>query len=443
MAPRIKNISADELQRLFRAPEIQKPGFTVSDAINLQNALELRRQNDLTQKQKVAEIERKIAEEQAKAQQASDIAKGLTKPQTQQLSTLQQTAAPIQPGEARPLFGPQAQAADTQKQQQIADLQQEIQSVTAAVKTSPEVGAKQILGGGQDELSGRDVQQFQLVSPTGERQLINFVETVGGGKGAMFDAISGAPISEEDRQNLSKQGFKLSRATPQLREDAAGNLIVVDPNIGQRNVEIGTGAAPIPLDKLGTVADLNDPLVPKTDRAQIIKELNDTKNDPIVRNALKLLPVADNVERFLKEDNKVALDRLGGLTQKIIATDSGNLAAWEQRDPNARAIIDRIKQWATMNTQGLLLNTTKEEMVNAMQIMRENVAENMNRVADITADNLIGLYPQLNRQAMLEKMGITKQATKLQQKRSITPESVQQLSDEELDAQIRALQGQQ
>ena len=66
MAPRIKNISADEFRRLFQAPEIASPGLTVSDAINLQNALEARRSNQLKERQNIAAIERRIADEDAK-----------------------------------------------------------------------------------------------------------------------------------------------------------------------------------------------------------------------------------------------------------------------------------------------------------------------------------------------------------------------------------------
>lgn len=74
MAPRIKNISPDEFKRLFQAPEIQQPGFSVSDAINLQNALEARRKNDLSEQEKIAKIERAIAEEEARAKDVETLA---------------------------------------------------------------------------------------------------------------------------------------------------------------------------------------------------------------------------------------------------------------------------------------------------------------------------------------------------------------------------------
>lgn len=265
------------------------------------------------------------------------------------------------------------------------------------------------------DLRGRDIQQFFLVSPTGERRLVSFVETAGGGAGELFDATTGTPISEQERQELGQRGFQLSRATPQLRTDAAGNIMAIDPNIGRRDIEIQAGATPIPEEKIGTVKEINHPLIPPADRKFIAKELSDTKNDPVIRSGLKMLPTLDNVEKFLQEDNKVALDRLGGLTQKLVAQDSGNLAAWEQRDPGSRQLIARLKQWANMNLQGLLANTNKEEMVRVLQITRENIAENVERIADITLDNLTGLFPQLNREAFEKKLGVKKLASELKE----------------------------
>lgn len=69
MAPRIKNITPDEFRRIFQAPEIRTPGFSVADAIALNQAIEARRSNDEKQKLRMAQIERRIAEEEAKAQQ--------------------------------------------------------------------------------------------------------------------------------------------------------------------------------------------------------------------------------------------------------------------------------------------------------------------------------------------------------------------------------------
>lgn len=74
MAPRIRNISADELRRIFQAPQIQQPGLNVSDAIGLSSALEQRRTNQLKERQNISKIERAIAEEEARAQDVQTLA---------------------------------------------------------------------------------------------------------------------------------------------------------------------------------------------------------------------------------------------------------------------------------------------------------------------------------------------------------------------------------
>ena len=126
MAPRIRNISADEFRRLFQAPEIQTPGLTVSDAINLSNALEQRKANDEQQKLRIAKIERAIAEEEAKAQDLQ---------REQQLGELLTTPAqgaetiPTPQGDV-PTPGPiqsiEQNIAEAEKQQEIDNLRTQL-----------------------------------------------------------------------------------------------------------------------------------------------------------------------------------------------------------------------------------------------------------------------------------------------------------------------------
>lgn len=93
MAPRIKNISADEFRRMFEAPEIQTPGFSISDAINLSQALETKKKNELEQRRQVAEIERKIAEQEAIARQQEQLAQPEVDPFQQKIAEIEQNLA--------------------------------------------------------------------------------------------------------------------------------------------------------------------------------------------------------------------------------------------------------------------------------------------------------------------------------------------------------------
>lgn len=269
--------------------------------------------------------------------------------------------------------------------------------------------AKSMFGktAGGAEVSGRDIQQYYLVDKTtGNRKLVSFVETANGGKGQMFDALSGAELGEEERQKLSTGGAVLVKNTPQVRTDAAGNIIMVDSTLGEQTAKVSTGVTEVPEALYGKVTKINHPSLGKEDRQEIVKEIQQIKKDPSVTAAKKMLPMLKNVEDYLDVDNKVAIDRLGGLTQKLIALDSGNLAQWEQRDPGARDYITRLKQWASMSAKGKLNKENKKDMVEVLQITRKNIAENTAASVGIPLDSLVELYPQMNKKALYKMSGV-------------------------------------
>lgn len=146
MAPRIRNISADEFRRLFQAPEIQAPGLTVSDAINLSGALEQRQQNEEQQKLRLAQIERRIAEEEAKTQDIQQEGQ-----LGQLLSTPAQAPETIQtPQGAIPTPGPiediERNIAEAERQQEIEGLRTQLDplgSLAAAETADAEAASLQ------------------------------------------------------------------------------------------------------------------------------------------------------------------------------------------------------------------------------------------------------------------------------------------------------------
>lgn len=218
-------------------------------------------------------------------------------------------------------------------------------------------------------------------------------------------------------KEMAGKGYGLVPVT-----NADGSKSFVSRTTARKLGNIDTSAAPIPKSKLGKVTDLNDPLIQGADRKEIITQLNKVKADPIVKGAVKMIPMLDNVERYLKEDNKVALDRLGGLTQKMIALDSGNLAAWEQRDPGSRDYISRLKQFASMASEGKLAPKNKEELIKVLTITRDNLKTNVETSAGASIDSLVEIYPQLNKEAMYKKTGmggIIKYITTNQKKKEV------------------------
>ena len=260
----------------------------------------------------------------------------------------------------------------------------------AAKELSPDAGRGMI--------SGRDIQQFTLVSPDGQQRMdVSYDEVAD----TMKEIVSGQPL---DRAQYP--GWRMTRTGPSVQKDAAGNFQILEPVVGQTKGNISSGATTIPKDKYNTVSTLNDPLVPAEDRKQIISQTATIENDEAIKNAKKLVPTIDNVIRFIDSNNKIAMDRLGGLTQKLVALDSGNLAAWEQRDPNSREIIERIKQYFTMGVKGELTPEAKQELKDLLVITSENLGTNVKESSAVTLNRLEAAYPQMKREYLEELAGL-------------------------------------
>lgn len=250
--------------------------------------------------------------------------------------------------------------------------------------------------GGRGKITGRDIQQFHLVKGS-HRVPVDYDEVTK----TMTNVITKEPIDPTKYAD-----YQMVRSAPTVKQDASGNWQIIDPTYGGETNRLSSGALPVPKEKYGTVTMINDPLVPENDRKEIVKTVVGINNNPTVKNAAKMLPMLNNVETYLKTDNKVALDRLGGLTQKMIALDSGNLAAWEQRDPGSRDVIQRLRQFAKMHIKGELTNKNKEELVEVLKVTRENLAANVEASAGMEIEQMLELYPQLNKEAMYKKAGL-------------------------------------
>jgi hypothetical protein len=272
-------------------------------------------------------------------------------------------------------------------------------------KADPEEGAKRANEAAwkntenqRGMVSGRDIQQFHLVSPDGEERIpVTYDEVTR----EMRNVVTDEPIDRKAYAN-----YQMVKAAQQVKQDAAGNWQVIDPTLGRTTNTLSSGAPEVPKAQYGTVKEINNPLVPKEDRKDIVNTIVRINHNPAVKNAIRMLPMLSNVEDFLNTDNEVAVDRLGGLTQKMIALDSGNLAAWEQRDPGSRSIIERLRQFASMHAQGRLTAKNKAELVEVLKITRENLAINVEVSAGMELNQMLELYPYLNKEAMYKKAGI-------------------------------------
>lgn len=201
---------------------------------------------------------------------------------------------------------------------------------------------------------------------------------------------------------------------PMAVETGSGVVNFIERNIpGQSS--ISTTDTPIKPEKEGKTTELTG--LNRKDRDKAFKMIEEAKSDPVLTKSRELVRVTEGIRQAINSNDKVAMDRMGGLMQKVVAMDSGNLAAWEQRDPNSRAAIDRISNWLSFAAKGQPTKDTKEmilETLNNMETVNKDV---MDTNFEFHATSVIENFPQLSKEAVKRKMG--KEALK---KKAMTPE---------------------
>jgi hypothetical protein len=104
--PRIRNISPEEFRRLFEAPEIQTPSLSVSEAINLSEAIASRERKAKESEAKIAEIERALD----RAEKEQQLGQTLATPAMAPERDIETAVGPV-PTEQIGLVSPEAPAA--------------------------------------------------------------------------------------------------------------------------------------------------------------------------------------------------------------------------------------------------------------------------------------------------------------------------------------------
>jgi len=386
--------------------QLNRPDYSFQGQVPTAAIIQAYQQKAMAEQQ--AEKEKAVAKEQkwvdiAKmVQSGADLVTKLTEQSKQKAmqdaqvsmqSLLGRSAEPRQMGETATTYGetPEYKA-------ELTSLLSQADPTAFNAAASKQAAAELFPGSDRGKVTGRDISQFHLVSPNGgERIPVRYDEVTG----EMTHVITQQPIDKAKYAN-----YQMVRNGPQVRKNATGDYIVIDPTANVATGVIGSGAEEIPKEKYGTVGEINHPLVKAEDRREIVKTIASINSDPIMRAAVKTVPMLNNVERYLETDNKVAIDRLGGLTQKLIAMDSGNLAAWEQRDPGSREVIEKIKQFAKMHAKGTLTKKNKAEMVDVLKTARTNLALNVQASAGMKMEQMLELYPVLNKEAMYKKAGM-------------------------------------
>ena len=197
-------------------------------------------------------------------------------------------------------------------------------------------------------------------------------------------------------------------------ETGSGAVEMVSRGTGRPISTVSTQNAPIPENKVGKTTELTG--LEKKDRERAFTMIDTAKDDPLIKKNREVFQTISALKKAIETDDKVAMDRMGGLMHKAISQDVGNLAAWEQRDPNSRAYADRVKNWVSLVSQGKPAAETKEMILKTLNNMEQVASGVVDDSFNLHATSVVEAYPQLNKNAVLRKMG--KEALK----RKLTPD---------------------
>lgn len=368
--PRIQNISADELRRLFQAPEIQKPGLTVSDAINLTNALEQRRKNQLEERRKIAEIERKIAEEEQKAQDVQTLATARGQQAMQGAEAqARENIDPTQPG---PEIGPL-----TAEDQAAIEQAKGVAEAKFRLEPSPDLA--------QERTLARDVSQSELKEQQEQRNFERDKELLG---------IKFA-------NKMKELAFKEKQKSASAKTKASGlvqRLVAQGDNLSSMIDEFKT------FDRLLNQEGFKG--VKGVSKGKIAVPL-----DKLTGGAAQLLTKGTFLGDFLSVNPEISTqdelaDSLARRIYKTISGDVGNIAFSEgafakafvpragETPDRRKAKIDRLQRFANRLESGAESLRIK---FNAGQIREEDLPTEIGNIANeaFTAQaKALGLTPQ-------------------------------------------------
>jgi len=209
MAPRIINISADELRRMFAAPETAAPtGPSMGEVQNLLQAIQGRAAKEKEQQLKLQELEANIAAEEQKLKDQQLLASEAGFQASEQAR--QQAQADIDPNQPGPEIGPITPEANI------------------GIERAGQLAEAQFRQGASDaaDLKGRDIQQKDLILPDGTRMSAQLFETIPSKKYGTPTTWFDLAGNEIDPKTLAGAVFAVA---PSIVIDQFGN-----PNITER-----------------------------------------------------------------------------------------------------------------------------------------------------------------------------------------------------------------
>lgn len=183
-----------------------------------------------------------------------------------------------------------------------------------------------------------------------------------------------------------------------------GSVDLVSRTTGSTINTVSTQNAPVPEKEKGTVSDLNR--LEKNDRERVFGDIKEAQADPLIVKGREALRPLSIMRTAIVNNNRVLIDRMGGLFHKAATNDSGNLSAYEQRDPQIRAIFERLKNAGSMWAKGVPSEQTRKELLQSLDSAEKVIKGSISDAAELHATSITEQYPRLNKAAIRRKFGL-------------------------------------
>jgi len=238
------------------------------------------------------------------------------------------------------------------------------------------------------KLSGRDIQQIEVIMPTGQRKSLILNELT-----QEFTDYSGRVIPKEELKGA------LRTSTVKTVTDSEGNVLSIDPVSGKVLAKTSTAAPPTPKFKKGTVTELKT--LPSKTRTEVSRKLDQIKSESAFRAEFKSAESAIKIVTLMKAKNWV-FDQKIGLQLARAFGDAGNISVVEQKEgKESKQLLQQGKQLLeTYIKTGKLTTHNRSQIIKAAEVMEKAGLANMKDYTDMFGGSIIEQYPELNKKAV-------------------------------------------
>lgn len=184
--------------------------------------------------------------------------------------------------------------------------------------------------------------------------------------------------------------------------DAAGNQIALSRSTG-KEINRASTAAP------GTKEPIKEAnsifVLPAPRRAEFVKTVESTKNDPQYRGEIQKVLNASTFERSLAAENQI-LDSGASLQFRKVFGDAGNISIVEQQASEGdQQLYQKARQLVEKKVlTGKLDEHNRKIMKDGLKILRESAQKNLLLQTEIQAKSMKSQYPELSERLIAENI---------------------------------------